>query len=333
MRTLVDAMWAVYLVVVWAVVFFLLGMGADATADMYWLTSVSAGKKAEGSAVCVATRRGSKECLFLTAAHNLTRGATWVHSGEAWVRARNIRSSRVSDVASFTAASTAFVATPLLAGVPVGTPVTVRGRRSQPAFTGRLSQPGWVATTGQHVLPGDSGGIVRVSHASKNWCAGIVDAYHPATRQTHFVSAAQCRDHLRTVYREARCDRWGRCVVPPPAITRAPEVAVNSPEVIQSAVDKWMAAHSDQLRGPAGPAAEVSTEAVAKYLVAHHREELRGEPGEPGIVSQGRILGRIESLETQQRVVILRIDGVEVDRETLSPGDPLILDVRTESLR
>lgn len=76
---------------------------------------------------------------------------------------------------------------------------------------------------------------------------------------------------------------------------------------VEAAVNAWLDANRDQLRGPAGPP---------------------GPPGQSGSANVTHLESRLTVLEQRPFRIILSSDGKVIDDETYRPGEPVVLDLK-----
>lgn len=120
-------------------------------------------------------------------------------------------------------------------------------------------------------------------------------------------------------------------LIPPQQINTAPLPSESRPSAvsntqIQKAVDNWMAKNQDKIAGPPGKdGASVNISELAAYLAANYAADLKGAPGSPGLA--GKDGGGVAA--THDRVIIMRENGREIDRETYAIDEPFVFNVET----
>ncbi len=251
--------------------------------------------------------------VLLTARHNLDDAKQYrVYCNKKWYTPSNVQQSEIYDVASMEI--DCVVPCYNLTAPKVGSSVTIFGYgpeyhgRKAVGFTGKIIDDQNVrGSNGLHSISGDSGGPAVVGKD----CFGMVVSHEAPTAYrsdyasmqltTQIVSSQRIESHLCQYYSRGICGPSGctvwtprnvRPVRPQPSV---PAATVSS-QAIQNAVNSWLTANADKLRGKDGK---------------------NGVDGADGTTT-------IQPLK-----VILTRDGKIVDQEVIQPGQPLILDVRS----
>lgn len=298
-----------------------------------------------GSAVCVASADGVGS-LILTCRHNVALDPrnVWVSDGREgsdwhWCHRVTMSDDPECDL-SILETREVYSATPLADGdLPESSAVTVVGLGPHIQGTGErlrfranlIGEGALLGESGQHVIPGDSGGPVVVAGDDGAAVLGIVygfdtpeDMHEEITRRrtqlashrvtTRFISASKIRQVISTQYSQS-CPN-GMCPLPIRTVRVRPQIQqpmigigipVGPPRIVDTVEP---VPDPISIRGPAGPTGPA------------------GPQGPPGIADTSALEARIRALEQRPLRVIVANGGNVIDDEVYAAGEPVVLDVR-----
>lgn len=326
------------------------------------------GKRLEdqGTAVCFACT--DRQSLLLTAAHNLHANphSVWVSDKTNWIRVSRVVSHPTADIAVLELPARLQV-TPLGDAAPEGAECLVEGfgPRANASgdrfwFRGQITGSEHLrGVSGEHAIPGDSGGPVLCKSSAGACVVGIVTAHDGPTparyrtqfarekARTRFVPAETIVTFVRSQY--GGCD-VGICPVPVRVRPQIQQpmlgigIPVGPPRIVDTIerVPPPPVITQRDYAGPVGPAGppgpagrdgrsitRTEVEAVVNAWLSANADQLRGPPGPAGHAADLTDLERrLSDVERRPFRMILTSDGQVIDDETYAPGEPVVLDLR-----
>ena len=361
MNAVPSRVWLVFVRLLGCVLGCCLGLRPELVfADTYPLicTELKNGAKTEYQGTAIAIAHTTRGTLLLTAKHNLERpDSCWVSTGGDWIRCEATWPASDVDLA--------------LVEVPVVLQLTAIGDETPrgPAevtgfgpFFHRLRTPAKFAAeiisddelrglSGEHVIPGDSGGPVLIEVDGRELCVGVVVSHEgdsPARSReqfpyarTQFVPASRICQFI-----QSQCP-GGIC--PIRVSPRGPQIFVR-PEIRQPMIGIGVPVGPPQIVGtvpPAGPAGpqgpsgrsvtRADVEACVNAWLDANADRLRGPAGPSGspgprgdidVRTLRELQQRLTDIEQRPFRMVLTRDDTIVDDETYAPGEPVVLDLR-----
>ena len=300
--------------------------------------------------------------IFVSAEHVFPPGGQGVIYDDQgqwhWITKLKRDPSPDTDLVSFEVADTSyFIATSLVADVPEGVDGTLCGfspERNEFCFQVSVFDDQLRNRSGQHSLPGDSGGGVFVQTGAKRCLAGVHWGYscEPGPCRTYMTNSRKICRFLRTQY--GSCPTCPQFSVPNPVARPgfpSPVPAPSLPPVRDAGpvavdynklADTLFRRYGERLRGrdgvngkdgapgtpglngADGATPKVDMDKLATLLATKYRDQLTPE------VDLQTINSRLAVLENQTIELVMGDSSTKeiLDRETYRRGEPLVIDVQ-----